>query len=88
MWANLASPTNFPKRPFWRVLKFDKNGKFSASTQIRQIRRRVAIAYLKLISSHFQTKTKPSEGKVGNRILETNTLTKIPFSNVKHYYIV
>jgi hypothetical protein len=24
MLANLVSPTNFPKRPFWRVLKFDK----------------------------------------------------------------
>jgi hypothetical protein len=24
MAANLASPTNFPKGPFWRVLKFDK----------------------------------------------------------------
>jgi hypothetical protein len=24
MAANLASPTNFPKRPFWRVLEFDK----------------------------------------------------------------
>jgi hypothetical protein len=45
MWANLASPTNFPKRPFWQVLEFAKNGEFSASTQIQQIRRRVAIAY-------------------------------------------
>jgi hypothetical protein len=44
MSANLASPTNFQKRPFWRVLEFDKNGEFPASTQIRQIRCRVAIA--------------------------------------------
>ncbi len=29
---------------FWRVLEFDKNGEFLASTRIRQIRRRVAIA--------------------------------------------
>jgi hypothetical protein len=45
MLANLASPTNFQKRPFWRVLEFDKNGEFPASTQIQQIRCRVAIAY-------------------------------------------
>jgi hypothetical protein len=46
MWANVASPTNFPKRPFWQVLEFNKNGKFLASTQIRQICCRVAIAYV------------------------------------------
>jgi hypothetical protein len=44
MWANLASPTNFPKRPYWRVLEFAKNCEFSASTRIQQIRCRVAIA--------------------------------------------
>ena len=44
MLANVSSPANFPKWPFWRVLEFDKNGEFLASTQIRQIRRRVAIA--------------------------------------------
>ena len=44
--ANLspASLKDFRKWPFWRVLKFAKIGKFLASTQIRQIRRRVAIA--------------------------------------------
>ncbi len=45
--ANVTSPANFPKWTFWRVLEFDKTGKFLASTQIRQIRRRVAIAYFK-----------------------------------------
>jgi hypothetical protein len=35
MKANLASPTNFSKRPFWRVLEFAKNGEFLASTRIR-----------------------------------------------------
>jgi hypothetical protein len=44
MSANVSSPANFPKWPFWRVLEFDKTGEFLASTQIRQIRRRVAIA--------------------------------------------
>jgi hypothetical protein len=44
--ANVSSPTYFPKWSFWRVLEFAKTGKFLASTQIRQIRRRVAIAYL------------------------------------------
>ncbi len=42
--ANVMSPANFPKWPFWRVLKFAKTGEFLASTRIRQIRRRVAIA--------------------------------------------
>ncbi len=42
--SSLASLKDFPKWPFWRVLEFDKIGEFSASTQIRQIRRRVAIA--------------------------------------------
>jgi hypothetical protein len=44
MSTNLVSPTYFPKRPFWRVLEFDKNGEFPASTRIRQIHCRVAIA--------------------------------------------
>ena len=48
MSANVSSPANFPKWPFWRVLKFAKNGKFLASTQIQQIRRRVAIAYFRV----------------------------------------
>ncbi len=42
--ANVSSPTYFPKRSFWRVLEFAKTGKFLASSRIRQIRRRVAIA--------------------------------------------
>ncbi len=42
--ANVSSPANFPKWPFWRVLEFAKTGEFLASTRIRQIRRRVAIA--------------------------------------------
>ena len=48
MSASLASPAHFRKRPFWRVLKFAKNGKFLASTRIQQIRRRVAIAYFRV----------------------------------------
>ncbi len=48
MSANVSSPANFPKWPFWRVLKFAKNGKFLASTRIQQIRRRVAIAYFRV----------------------------------------
>ncbi len=44
--ANVSSLANFPKWPFWRVLEFAKTGEFLASTQIRQICRRVAIAYL------------------------------------------
>jgi hypothetical protein len=42
--SSLASLKDFQKRPFWRVLEFDKIGEFSVSTQIRQIRCRVAIA--------------------------------------------
>jgi hypothetical protein len=34
MLASLASPTHFQKRPFWRVLKFAKNGEILASTWI------------------------------------------------------
>jgi hypothetical protein len=44
--SSLASLKDFQKWPFWRVLEFDKIGEFLAITQIRQIRRRVAIAYL------------------------------------------
>jgi hypothetical protein len=44
MSANVSSPANFPKWPFWQVLEFAKTGEFLASTRIRQIRRRVAIA--------------------------------------------
>jgi hypothetical protein len=44
MSANVSSPTYFQKLPFWQVLEFAKTGEFLASTQIRQIRRRVAIA--------------------------------------------
>ncbi len=43
--ANVSSPAIFPKWPFWRVLEFTKTGEFLASTRIRQIRWRVAIAY-------------------------------------------
>jgi hypothetical protein len=28
MLANVSSPANFPKWPFWRVLEFAKNGEF------------------------------------------------------------
>jgi hypothetical protein len=42
--SSLASLKDFRKWPFWRVLEFDKIGEFSASTRIRQICRRVAIA--------------------------------------------
>ncbi len=45
MAASLVSLAYFRKWPFWRVLALAKNGEFSASTQIRQIRRLVAIAY-------------------------------------------
>ena len=43
--SSLASLKDFRKWPFWRVLEFAKIGEFLASTRIRQIRRRVAIAY-------------------------------------------
>ena len=43
--SSLASLKDFRKWSFWRVLEFDKIGEFSASTQIRQIRCRVAIAW-------------------------------------------
>ena len=42
--SSLASLKDFRKWPFWQVLEFAKIGEFSASTRIRQIRRRVAIA--------------------------------------------
>jgi hypothetical protein len=42
--SSLVSLKDFRKWPFWRVLEFAKTGQFSASTRIRQIRRRVAIA--------------------------------------------
>jgi hypothetical protein len=41
--SSLASLKNFRKWPFWRVLEFAKTGEFSASTQIWQICRQVAI---------------------------------------------
>jgi hypothetical protein len=43
--SSLASLKDFRKWPFWRVLEFDKIGEFLASTRIRQIRQRVAIAW-------------------------------------------
>jgi hypothetical protein len=42
--SSLASLKDFRKWPLWWVLEFAKIGKFSVSTRIRQIRRRVAIA--------------------------------------------
>ena len=44
--ANVSSPTHFPKKSILASTRIRQTGEFSASTRIRQIRRRVAIAYL------------------------------------------
>ena len=43
--ANVSSPTHFPKKSILASTRIRQTGEFSASTRIRQIRRRVAIAY-------------------------------------------
>jgi hypothetical protein len=43
--ANVSSPTHFPKKSILASTRIRQTGEFLASTQIQQIRRRVAIAY-------------------------------------------
>ena len=43
--ANVSSPTQFPKKSILASTRIRQTGEFSASTRIRQIRWRVAIAY-------------------------------------------
>jgi hypothetical protein len=62
--ANVSSPANFPKWPFWRVLEFAKTGEFLASTRIRQICRRVAIAYFNCIFNNYYFENLPVESYV------------------------